>query len=62
MKFDISKLEWLRAPEKYTMEDGKITITTMPGTDLWQRTYYHFRNDTPRCCRWRQRRNSFPSW
>lgn len=45
MKFDISKLEWLRAPEKYTMEDGKITITTMPGTDLWQRTYYHFRND-----------------
>ena len=45
MKFDISKLEWLRAPEKYAMEDGKITITTMPGTDLWQRTYYHFRND-----------------
>ena len=45
MKFDISKLEWLRAPEKYAMEDGKITITTMPGPDLWQRTYYHFRND-----------------
>ena len=23
----------------------KIEITTRPHTDLWQRTYYHFRND-----------------
>ena len=45
MKFDISKLEWLRAPERYKVEDGRIEITTTPGTDLWQRTYYHFRND-----------------
>lgn len=45
MKFDVSKLEWLRAPERYKAEDGKIEITTTPGTDLWQRTYYHFRND-----------------
>ena len=22
-----------------------IEVVTMPGTDLWQRTYYHFRND-----------------
>lgn len=46
MKFDISKLEWLRAPERYAVEPGRIEITTMPGTDLWQRTYYHFRNDS----------------
>ena len=45
MKFDVSKLEWLRAPERYKVEDGRIEITTTPGTDLWQRTHYHFRND-----------------
>lgn len=25
--------------------DGFAEIVTEPGTDLWQRTYYHFRND-----------------
>ena len=45
MDFDISKLEWLRAPERYMVENGRIEITAEPGTDLWQRTYYHFRND-----------------
>ena len=29
----------------YEMNDSVITITTAPHTDLWQRTYYHFRND-----------------
>lgn len=45
MKFDSSKLKWRRAPEKYAVEEERIVITTMPHTDLWQRTYYHFRND-----------------
>lgn len=45
MKFDAGRLEWLRAPELCVVEDGRIEITTMPGTDLWQRTYYHFCND-----------------
>lgn len=45
MDFDISSLNWIREPKQYTIQDGKIEITTMPGTDLWQRTYYHFRND-----------------
>ena len=27
------------------MAGDKIYITTAPHTDLWQRTYYHFRND-----------------
>ena len=45
MNFDISKLKWIRAPEQYEIKDNVIKITTMPGTDLWQRTYYHFRND-----------------
>lgn len=38
-------LRWTREPEKYEIEENKITITTESGTDLWQRTYYHFRND-----------------
>ncbi|MBQ9137149.1 MAG: DUF1349 domain-containing protein [Alistipes sp.] len=42
---DLSQLEWMRTPKSYTVEDGVITITTAPHTDLWQRTYYHFRND-----------------
>ena len=45
MIFDISSLHWTREPERYSITDGKIEITTAPGTDLWQRTYYHFRND-----------------
>ena len=42
---DVSKLEWTREPKEWSAEDGTIAITTEPGTDLWQRTYYHFRND-----------------
>jgi len=45
MNFDKKDLKWTRKPEQYSIEDGKIEIITMPGTDLWQRTYYHFRND-----------------
>ena len=45
MNFDISKLTWVRAPRDFTIEPDRITITTEPGTDLWQRTYYGFRND-----------------
>lgn len=39
------KLKWLRAPANYTIGEDRIEITTEPHTDLWQRTYYHFRND-----------------
>ena len=45
MEFDVKKLEWTRAPEQYTIEENRIEIITKPHTDLWQRTYYHFRND-----------------
>lgn len=37
--------KWTREPENYSITPDKITITTEPHTDLWQRTYYHFRND-----------------
>ena len=43
MNFD--QLQWTREPRKYSIAPERIEITTEPGTDLWQRTYYHFRND-----------------
>ena len=45
MKFDTSALVWTRAPKEYTISDNRIEIVTEPHTDLWQRTYYGFRND-----------------
>jgi len=45
MLFDIKKLKWIREPKQYLIKDNKIEIITEPHTDLWQRTYYHFRND-----------------
>lgn len=45
MNFDTGRLKWTRVPEQYAIKDDIIEITTAPGTDLWQRTYYHFRND-----------------
>ena len=45
MKFDINELKWTREPAGYVLADDRIEIITAPHTDLWQRTYYHFRND-----------------
>lgn len=42
---DFSTFEWTRTPAACNIESGKIEVTTKPFTDLWQRTYYHFRND-----------------
>ncbi len=42
---DLEKFEWTRRPAGFEVRDGAVEITTLPHTDLWQRTYYHFRND-----------------
>lgn len=42
---DIEKFVWTREPLAWKAENGVVEITTKPHTDLWQRTYYHFRND-----------------
>ena len=42
---ELMKMVWIREPENYIIQPDRIEITTMPYTDLWQRTYYHFRND-----------------
>lgn len=45
MKFNIKDLKWIREPKNYFINENKIEIITEPYTDLWQRTYYNFRND-----------------
>lgn len=44
-KADLTKFQWTREPKCSKMADDKVEIVTRPYTDLWQRTYYHFRND-----------------
>lgn len=39
------KLFWTRKPEIVTVAQEMVEIVTEPHTDLWQRTYYRFRND-----------------
>ena len=41
----LEKMKWTREPKEYSISPDRIEIVTEPHTDLWQRTYYHFRND-----------------
>ncbi len=45
MEWNVNLLKWTREPENYSITEDGIEIMTQPHTDLWQRTYYHFRND-----------------
>ncbi len=45
MAFDVHNLQWTREPESFSISTERIEVVTKPHTDLWQRTYYHFRND-----------------
>ena len=45
MTLNINEFKWTREPESCTIKGDTIEVVTKPGTDLWQRTYYHFRND-----------------
>ena len=45
MKFHVNNLQWTRQPKSYVISPDRSEIVTQPHTDLWQRTYYHFRND-----------------
>lgn len=42
---DLSKGVWLNTPSRYELTRESVSISTEPGTDLWQRTYYGFKND-----------------
>ena len=41
----LKDMKWIREPKQSCIREDRIEITTEPHTDLWQRTYYHFRND-----------------
>jgi len=43
--FNSSKCFWINEPRKYDIEGDRVSITTVPGSDFWQRTYYGFQND-----------------
>ena len=45
MKVNTKSMEWTREPKEYHITEDRVEIMTKPFTDLWQRTYYHFRND-----------------
>ena len=45
MKLDLNNLEWIRTPKEFEINNDSVKIITEAKTDLWQRTYYHFRND-----------------
>ena len=45
MEFSVHDFQWTREPASFTVSDDKVEVITKPHTDLWQRTYYHFRND-----------------
>ena len=56
---DMQKFEWTREPKSYAFQDDRIEIVTAPHTDLWQRTYYHFRNDNAPVLQMRTREKFF---
>ena len=45
MVLNIDNFSWTRQPESCVIKGDTIEVVTKPHTDLWQRTYYHFRND-----------------
>jgi regulation of enolase protein 1 (concanavalin A-like superfamily) len=44
--FPIDKLQWINRPKNFSVDGKEIRIRAEPDTDLWQRTYYHFRRNT----------------
>jgi regulation of enolase protein 1 (concanavalin A-like superfamily) len=42
---DFTVGEWTFKPKVFEVTKDKVTITTQPHTDFWQRSYYGFRND-----------------
>lgn len=42
---NLKEFNWTREPASYELKGDVLEVITKPHTDLWQRTYYHFRND-----------------
>ncbi len=57
MQLDLSAAAWLHPPASCEVTEQSVTLTTDPGTDFWQRTYYGFRNDNAPALLWESRDN-----
>jgi regulation of enolase protein 1 (concanavalin A-like superfamily) len=56
-KLDYRKGQWIFKPKEHRLEENTISITTEPGTDFWQRSYYGFRNDNAHALLWERKEN-----
>lgn len=45
MQINLNDFIWTPRPKSFAATADTLTVETDPHTDLWQRTYYHFRND-----------------
>jgi len=45
MSVDFNMANWINAPAKCRISVDEVEMTTEPGTDFWQRSYYGFQND-----------------
>jgi regulation of enolase protein 1 (concanavalin A-like superfamily) len=45
MTIDFASATWRNEPKLFEVTERSVRITTEPNTDLWQRSYYGFRND-----------------
>ena len=58
-RIDFNNYHWTREPAGFSISGDTLAITTAPHTDLWQRTYYHFRNDNAPVFQMRTREKYF---
>ena len=56
---DVKEMQWIYPPKQYSVTSGEIIIKTEPHTDLWQRTYYGFRNDNAPMLQWSTKEEYF---
>lgn len=42
---ELKSWKWINKPAQFTVAHDSVKIVTEPNTDLWQRSYYGFRND-----------------
>lgn len=45
MNIDFSSAKWINPPGQSEITHQSVKMTTNPGSDFWQRSYYGFRND-----------------
>ena len=59
MMNNLDEFEWIREPKTWKKNGNMLTMATIPHTDLWQRTYYHFRNDNAPCFQMKTEKDFF---